>query len=104
MVPDCRRFALSKLHPLLGVAVSLQGSDHICSTLSPIGMHLPGEMMSLQLEPLKVPCGLTPPVSSEDQRQSDANLLSAQAYKVLVQVILKTKAIVKGLVGLLNVV
>ena len=104
MVPDCRRFALSKLHPLLGVAVSLQGSDHICTTLSPVGMHLPAEMMSLQLEPLKVPRGLPSPVSLTDQRRSEATLLSAQAHKVLVQVILKTKAIVKGLVGLLNVV
>ena len=33
-----------------------------------------------------------------------ANLLSAQAHTVVVQVILKTKAIVKGLVGLLQVV
>ena len=48
------RFTLSKLHPLLGYAASLEGTDHITSTLEPIGMHLPSEMMSLRLEPLRV--------------------------------------------------
>lgn len=48
------RFALSKLHPLLGYAASLEGSDQIKCFLIPTEMHLPSEMMSLRLEPLKV--------------------------------------------------
>ena len=48
-------FTLSKLHPLLGYAVDLEGTDYIKSTLEPAQMHLPSEMMSLRLEPLRVP-------------------------------------------------
>ena len=47
-------FTLSKLHPLLGYAVDLEGTDYIKSTLTPAQMHLPSEMMSLRLEPLRV--------------------------------------------------
>ena len=48
------RFALSKLHPLLGYATGLEGTETIRSSITPYHMHLPAEMMTLQLEPLKV--------------------------------------------------
>ena len=48
------RFALSQVHPLLGYAAQLEGTDFIRASVTSLHMHLPSEVIFLRLEPLKV--------------------------------------------------
>lgn len=57
MTPDLAQWALSRLNPLLGDAVALQGNSRVAVSVAPRGGLWPASEATVRVEPLKVAVG-----------------------------------------------